>query len=78
LSARFSFNDLLGFFTFCILGDLSPIARSFPAVGRGVWARVGSCGAQRSHHPFVVLDAERRGVTTSMALPHMTPTETRT
>jgi hypothetical protein len=26
LSERFSFNDLLGFLTFCFFGDLSPIA----------------------------------------------------
>ena len=76
VSALF-FNDLLGFLTFCFFGDLSPTAFS-SGVGCGGRPSVARCGAQRPNHSFVILDAERRAVTTGMTFRHMTPTQSRT
>jgi hypothetical protein len=75
LSARYSFNDLLGFLTFCFFGDLSPMASSLSSVGREVRAAFAGCGAQRSDHPLVLLDADRRAVTAGSARRHTPPTE---
>jgi hypothetical protein len=77
-SARYSFNDLLGFLTFCFFGDLSPMATSLLIAASDARAAFTRCGAQRSNHPLVTRDAERRAVTTSGAGGHVPPTESRT
>ena len=77
LSARFSFNDLLGFLEFGFFGDLSPMALLLPGVGRGVQTGFAGCRAQRSNLPIVMLDAEPRCVTTGVVCRHMPSTEAR-
>jgi hypothetical protein len=59
LSARFSFNELIGFLTFCFFGDLSPVATSLLFAGSGVRAGYAGC-VERSDRSLVMLDADRR------------------
>jgi hypothetical protein len=74
LSTRFSFNDLLGFLEFGFFGDLSPMALLPRGEGSGVRTGFARCGAQRSHHPLVMLNAERRGVTPEVSGRHVPQT----
>ena len=64
LSARFSFNDLLGFFAFCFFGDLSPMAcHSIVVVGLCV-GRV----SESPNHSLVPVNTDRRGTAIATVL----------
>ena len=78
LSARFSFSVLLGFLTFCFFGDLSPMVSPPQCAGRRVRTGRSGCGAQRSYHPLMILDAEHLGVTAGVAGRYTPSTQTRT
>jgi hypothetical protein len=76
LSARFSFSDLLGFFTFCFFGDLSPTVCSLLSVRRDPRSSVPRCVPQRFYQPLVMFDTKGRSVSAKSAGRDRPPAET--
>lgn len=75
LSARFSFSDLLGFFTFCFFGDLSPTVCSLLSVRRDPRSTVPRCVPQRFDQPLVMFDTKGRSISANSASRDLPPAE---